>query len=79
MICELNTNLETIYLSDYLQQLQNNRVPIYHTNSTRVSLLQQVFLRMWKRIEALQRRYPRHLSAARADPVNNMGVSMYSR
>jgi len=47
-----------------------------------LSLLQQVLLRMWKRIEALQRRYPHHLSAAiepGADRVNGMGVSMHTR
>jgi len=82
MMCKLKTNLETIYLSNHLQQLQNNRVPIDHTNSARVSLLQQVLLCMWKRIEALQRRYPHHLSAAiepGADRVNGMGVSMHTR
>jgi len=82
MMCKLKASLETIYLSNHLQQLQNNRVPIDHTNSARVSLLQQVLLRMWKRIEALQRRYPRHLSAAielGADRVNGLGVSMHTQ
>jgi hypothetical protein len=48
-----------------------------HTDSPRVSFLQQMLFRVGKRIEALQRRYPRHLSAATEtyQPRQNKGTS----